>query len=348
MKKIIARNFDFSLMANSDLITLVMLGSTDFAVKNDDGFVDFAIFGVEGIEQTEILPISLIADNIISTTDPSEFNHASKVYCTKYDQIALFKAAVVGGVEPVDGDYVELETKDIDIENIETYFEDVLGNDDSRYKFKYKNSIAVTFGDFHDPIIDESRDYCTVSFFKNLFYTEKSEYTISRMIEGVSDFIDSQIGRYTNERLFFHDSEELLDTDVSMKSYFPKNLPIKSITETMIMDKGVEVELFNQYIYQYKYYIKFNETGNLVTRPQGMRLKMVVGFFDEPPMDLQMLTAKMVDMEIKKTEGEGVKGDVTSEKIGRYKVEFGGSELLSIGFYNTTQIYSDFISINAV
>jgi len=347
MKKITVNNFDFSLLANSELETLVLAGATDFACKNAYGFEDFLIFGVEGVEQAEILPINSIALNTINTTIPSEFNHADQIHCTKYDQVQIYKAVAIAGVEPEDVDYVLLETKNIDIENIQTYFEDAIGNEDSRYKAKYLNSITLEVSEFQHTDYEDNHSYCTVSFYRNLYKdTTTNDYVLSRIIEGISDYIDTYAG--LGHSLYIQECEEVLDTDISIKSYFPKSVPIKSVVSATIMDKGVEGDPLSSYVYVYDYYVKLDEVGNLCTRSQGLKLILKAGFFDIPPMDLQMLTAKLAHSEIAKTEGGSVKGTMKSEKIGRYKVEFDGAELLEVGFHSVLQLYKQNLTINAV
>lgn len=340
-------NFPFQTLERSILTDAVTSGDTTISVQNSQGFSaeKFLVFGDGANEKTEAKEIeSVDTDENEITVAAVDFGHEAEqtVYMTPYNQIKLYKAEVVDGVDPDIEDYTLLATFDIDFEQLLTLYEDSGATTARRYRFKYFNSVSeeeTELADGYAENVLQNTGYCSVAYVQNLLRMNSNAALIAQLIDAASDFIDTACE--SHKRLYIQEVTEFLDTKAGKRTYFPKNKPIQSVVSATVMDEyGQEQGAYEYLIHSYPQYIKLQYT--LSTIAKGLKLVTNVGYFEygNVPKDLELLCARLVISEYKRYQNNQ-DPTVQSKKIGNYSITF-NKESLSSEMVNLDAIISKY------
>lgn len=147
--KIQIENFtSMNIKERTSLIEGVDTGATILSLVNTNNVLadDFILVGNPGVETGEIRKITAIGGSESATVDAITLPHAAgeSVLVLFGNQISIYRAPNVDGLQPADDTFTLLVTVDIDADQLQTEYTDPVGSDAYWYKFAYHHSISNT------------------------------------------------------------------------------------------------------------------------------------------------------------------------------------------------------------
>lgn len=144
--------------------------SSSVGVTNTDGFVlnDYFAIGTLGADATELLVVSSVtAPNTITPTAHNLLGHPAYDYVTKLfgNQIKVYRAADVTGLQPADSDFTPVATINIQVDQPYTQYTDTGGGAGYWYKYTYYNQQTTAETNLADSKAvrgGSSGDYCSI------------------------------------------------------------------------------------------------------------------------------------------------------------------------------------------
>lgn len=137
-----------NIKERSSLIADAIEGATTLSLANTNNVLvdDFVLVGNPGVETGEIRQIATVVNANDVTIDATTLHHreGESVLSLFGDQIRIFRAPNVNGLPPAEDTFTELQTIDIDPDQLQTAFEDATGSDAYWYTFAYRNSVNST------------------------------------------------------------------------------------------------------------------------------------------------------------------------------------------------------------
>lgn len=123
-------------------------GDVTLTIKNNNniGVNDFIVIGTLGSETSEIKKVSAVSGATGLTVPALSFKHNRFEAITKLfgDQITVYRAANVNGIQPADASFAVFSGSNfsIDIDQLATNFSDSTGSSSYWYKYVYTNSVS--------------------------------------------------------------------------------------------------------------------------------------------------------------------------------------------------------------
>jgi hypothetical protein len=171
---LVAYNPSTDNLEKSYLTSSYSVGVTSLLVRNSDNFSanDRILIGQLGNENSEVVTVSAVnSDKVTLTVGATKFPHSASdpVYVLRYDQIKFYRSTTT-----VDGDYTELATVNIDVDNDEgkTLYDDTGGLTSYFYKISFYHSLDAVESELSDPIPGEGYGKKQVGTLINEFLVE--------------------------------------------------------------------------------------------------------------------------------------------------------------------------------
>lgn len=307
--------YDFRKLSTGQLLsTRALEASTTLVLESVTGFSsdEFAILGYDNDrENNEIATISAISSPNL-TVGALSYEHQPDflVYPCPYDQIELYKKVSGGSMQL-------MERKSLDVDDPYTVFFDATALPTDTYEYKYRNSVseavssAATTGmeyvKAQDPYVTPAQ---VIQYMGNPTGLTASDPNLVMLCNAYSDQLDHAVGRYQNERLWYHYEKVIIPMDKinSSNRARVKNAnqkPIIECVEAYVVDPvSGRVDEFDK-----PYEVLNRSTVYLpnlddVTLYDTDRLHMIVkvGFFesDNIPQDIRSMLCHAIAMHIRR------------------------------------------------
>lgn len=173
---------------NTNATQQISSGDTTSSVANNDGFSsgDLALFGEYGQERAEVVVLTGTTGNsTLEHTSGPVFDHPVRTPITMipFDQVEVNRASSQGG------SYSVVTTIPLDVDEVETVYDDTAGSTSDWYKIRYYNSQTTTYSDYSDEV-------------QGTGYTESS--LRSMVDEVLIDFGDADSAEVSREQVARH------------------------------------------------------------------------------------------------------------------------------------------------
>lgn len=315
MQTIRVPTYDFRKLSTGQLLsTRALEAATTLVLESVSGFSadEFSILGYDNVkENNEIATISAVSSPNL-TVGALAYEHQPDflVYPCPYDQVELYKKRSGGSMQL-------MERKDMDVDGVFTVFFDVTAEKGDTYEYKYRNSVSEATSAASTDRMEYYRTkepYVTpaqvIQYMGSPVGLTETDVNLVMLCNAYSDLLDHTIGRYRNERLWYHYKKivvpmEQINNRNRVRFKNSDHKPLKEVIEAYVVDP--ETGRIDDIIKPYEVlttaaaYLPGLDDVDQIYDTDRLHMIIRVGFFesDDVPQDLRLLLCEAVAMHIR-------------------------------------------------